>query len=181
MVGHAKKERVLLFGTDQRITSGSAATTAAFKGRLLGHLTHTITAETREVATAPPTGTNSPHQTVSASQKPDIVFVQRPGVNIRSAPSTNGRVLGTAPKGARLTVTNREGEWMQVESDQFRVGSDRDFSRLRSRDRKVARQSHLWEIDTAAATPFLPPARSLAVVRQRPSKILFAARRQLSL
>ena len=34
--GHAKKERVLLFGTDQRITSGPAAKTAAFKGRIHG-------------------------------------------------------------------------------------------------------------------------------------------------
>src|SRR5258708_3237618 len=33
---HASKERVLLFGTDQRITSGPAATTAAFKGRIHG-------------------------------------------------------------------------------------------------------------------------------------------------
>jgi hypothetical protein len=33
---HARKERVLLIGTDQRITSGPAATTAAFKGRIHG-------------------------------------------------------------------------------------------------------------------------------------------------
>src|SRR6266704_2194285 len=34
VMGHARKERVLLFGTDQRITSGPAAKTAAFKGRI---------------------------------------------------------------------------------------------------------------------------------------------------
>ena len=33
---HARKERVLLVGTDQRITSGPAAITAAFKGRIHG-------------------------------------------------------------------------------------------------------------------------------------------------
>jgi hypothetical protein len=33
---HASKERVLLVGTDQRITSGPAAITAAFKGRIHG-------------------------------------------------------------------------------------------------------------------------------------------------
>src|SRR5262245_6550870 len=33
---HARKERVLLIGTDQRITSGPAARTAALKGRIHG-------------------------------------------------------------------------------------------------------------------------------------------------
>jgi hypothetical protein len=33
---HASKERVLLIGTDQRITSGPAARTAAFRGRIHG-------------------------------------------------------------------------------------------------------------------------------------------------
>jgi hypothetical protein len=32
----ARKERVLLVGTDQRITSGPAATTAALRGRIHG-------------------------------------------------------------------------------------------------------------------------------------------------
>src|SRR3954463_6151682 len=31
---HARKERVLMIGTDQRITSGPAARTAAFRGRI---------------------------------------------------------------------------------------------------------------------------------------------------
>src|SRR3954454_9629752 len=34
VLGHARKERVLLIGTDQRITSGPAARTAAFRGRI---------------------------------------------------------------------------------------------------------------------------------------------------
>ena len=33
VMGHARKERVLLFGTDQRITSGPAATAAASRWR----------------------------------------------------------------------------------------------------------------------------------------------------
>src|SRR5215471_18573252 len=34
ILGHAQKERVSLFGTDQRITSGPAVKTAALKGRI---------------------------------------------------------------------------------------------------------------------------------------------------
>src|SRR3954469_7277811 len=34
---HARKERVLMIGTDQRITSGPAATAAAFRGRIHGY------------------------------------------------------------------------------------------------------------------------------------------------
>src|SRR5215468_6292015 len=34
ILGHAQKERVSLFGTDQRITSGPAARTAAIRGRI---------------------------------------------------------------------------------------------------------------------------------------------------
>ena len=45
-MGHARKERVLLIGTDQRITSGPAATTAAFKGRIHG-FTQTIRGDFR--------------------------------------------------------------------------------------------------------------------------------------
>ena len=55
-------------------------------------------------------------QTTSAAQNPDFVFLQRPGVNIRSAPSGNGSVLGSAPKGTRFTATSREGDWVQVEN-----------------------------------------------------------------
>ena len=79
-----------------------------------------ITVDTSKVAPAAPSGTNMPRPTVSSSQKPDIVFLQRPGVNIRSAPSTNAGVVGKASKGMRFRVTNREGDWAQVESDQFR-------------------------------------------------------------
>jgi hypothetical protein len=56
-------------------------------------------------------------QTVPARQNQDIAFVQRPGINIRSTPSSNGSVLGIVPKGKRFKVTKREGDWVQVESD----------------------------------------------------------------
>ena len=55
-----------------------------------------------------------------ATQNRDIVFLQRPGVNIRSTPATNGPVLGTAPKGTRFKVSNREGDWVQVEGDRLK-------------------------------------------------------------
>ena len=44
----------------------------------------------------------------------DPVFLQRPGVNIRSAPSENAPILGTAPRGTQFTVTSREGDWVEV-------------------------------------------------------------------
>jgi hypothetical protein len=49
---HASKERVLLVGTDQWITSGPAATTAAFKGRIHG-CTRTIRGDVRFFSLAP--------------------------------------------------------------------------------------------------------------------------------
>jgi hypothetical protein len=77
------------------------------------------TVETSANGSAALSETAAPRQAVSASQDQDIVFVQRPGVNIRSGPSANTRVLGSARKGTRLTVRNREGDWVQVESDRF--------------------------------------------------------------
>jgi len=73
-----------------------------------------------KIASAAPIDNPSQRQTDSESQKQEFVFLQRPGVNIRSEPSTKGRVLGTAPKGTRLKVTTREGVWMQVESGRLK-------------------------------------------------------------
>ncbi len=47
----------------------------------------------------------------------DIVFVQKPGVNIRSEPSRAGRIVGSAPKGQQFKVIRRAGSWVQVEGD----------------------------------------------------------------
>src|SRR5258708_1391527 len=51
-MGHARKERVVLIGTDQRITSGPAARTAAFKGRIHG-CTRTLSKKVRFFSLAP--------------------------------------------------------------------------------------------------------------------------------
>jgi uncharacterized protein YraI len=59
-------------------------------------------------------------QTVPPQQNQDIVFLQRPGVNIRSTPAATGAAVGTAPKGARFTVTRREGDWAQVENGRLK-------------------------------------------------------------
>jgi hypothetical protein len=77
------------------------------------------TAETPAVASTAANRNTALQETGTATQKEDIVFLQRSGVHIRSAPSTNGRVLATVPKGTRFKVTNREGDWVQVESDRF--------------------------------------------------------------
>ena len=47
----------------------------------------------------------------------DIVFVQKPGVNIRSEPSRAGRIVGSASKGRQFKVIRRAGSWVQVEGD----------------------------------------------------------------
>jgi hypothetical protein len=69
---------------------------------------------------APPSAEASPQVAPSvATPNPELLFLQRPGVNIRSAPSGNAPVLGTAPKGTQFTATNREGDWVQVESPRW--------------------------------------------------------------
>lgn len=73
-----------------------------------------------QVASAAPAGNSAARQTVPAVQNRDTVFLQRPNVNIRSAPSATGTVVGTAPKGARFKVTSREGDWVQVESSRLK-------------------------------------------------------------
>jgi hypothetical protein len=69
-----------------------------------------------QVAPAARTGNTATHQTVPPWENPDIVFLQRPGVNIRSTPSATGAVVGTARRGMRFEVTSREADWVQVES-----------------------------------------------------------------
>jgi hypothetical protein len=56
----------------------------------------------------------------TVAQGQDVLYLQRPGVNIRSTPSPTGSALGTAPKGTRFKVTNRQGEWIQVESGRLK-------------------------------------------------------------
>jgi uncharacterized protein YgiM (DUF1202 family) len=66
------------------------------------------------------TAEGTPQVAPSAVTPPDLVFLQRPGVNIRSAPSGNAPVLGTAPSGTQFTATSREGDWVQVENTRMK-------------------------------------------------------------
>jgi Bacterial SH3 domain len=50
----------------------------------------------------------------------DILFVQRPRVNIRSTPSVNGSVVAIALKGTPFKVTSRQVDWVQVQNGRFR-------------------------------------------------------------
>jgi hypothetical protein len=59
-------------------------------------------------------------QRTSTAQNPELVFLQRPSVNIRSAPTGNAPVLGTAPRGTQFTATGREGDWVQVENTRWK-------------------------------------------------------------
>ena len=74
------------------------------------------------VASAPnSSATSSPPPTTMSDQPTslpnDIVFVQKPGVNIRSEPSRAGRIVGSASKGRQFKVIRRAGSWVQVEGD----------------------------------------------------------------
>ena len=73
-----------------------------------------------QVAPAARTGGSATRQIAFAPQKQVMVYLQRPGVNIRSTPSLDGAVLGGAPKGTRFKVTKRNGDWAQVESDRLK-------------------------------------------------------------
>jgi hypothetical protein len=53
-------------------------------------------------------------------EQPQIVTLERSGVNIRSAPSANSRVVGRAPKGTRFEVKQRKGRWVEIESNEVR-------------------------------------------------------------
>ena len=54
------------------------------------------------------------------AQSSDVLYLQRPGVNMRSTASPTGSAIGTAPKGTRFKVTNRQGDWIQVENGRLK-------------------------------------------------------------
>lgn len=66
--------------------------------------------------TAATTKSAAIRQPIAAPMDKNFLFLQRPGVNVRSSPSPTGTVVGSARKGTRFKVTNREGDWVQVES-----------------------------------------------------------------
>jgi hypothetical protein len=49
-----------------------------------------------------------------------FVFVQRPNVNIRNAPSDRGQIIGIAQFGGRFVVARSDGEWVQVAQGPWR-------------------------------------------------------------
>jgi SH3-like domain-containing protein len=46
----------------------------------------------------------------------EIVFVQKPGVRIRSEPNKRARVVGAATRGQQFTVKRRAGPWVQIDT-----------------------------------------------------------------
>ena len=77
-------------------------------------------------AAPPPPWANSEPRPESVQPPPKVaqsgpvLYLQRPGVNIRSTPSPTGTAVGTAPKGTRFKVTNRQGDWIQVEKGRLK-------------------------------------------------------------
>jgi len=65
-------------------------------------------------------GTTTEPRTRAAAGAADVLFLQRPGVNIRSTPSKSGSAVGTAPKGTRFKVLNREADWVQVQNGRLK-------------------------------------------------------------
>jgi len=57
----------------------------------------------------------------------EILFVQRPGVNIRATPAKRASVVRTAAKGMRIEVTRREGEWVQVKDGRVKGWINTEF------------------------------------------------------
>src|SRR5207248_3718514 len=66
----------------------------------------------QKMVSAASSTTTEPRISVTAGSA-DVLFLQRPGVNIRSTPSKSGSGIGTAPKGTRFNVLSREADWIQ--------------------------------------------------------------------
>jgi hypothetical protein len=73
----------------------------------------------QKIVSAPSATTTGARTSVAAGAE-DVLFLQRPGVNIRSTPSRSGSALGTAPKGTRFMVLGREADWIQVQNGRLK-------------------------------------------------------------
>ena len=62
----------------------------------------------------------TPPEPLAPARAEDILFLQRPNVNIRSTPSISGSVVGTAPKGTRFKVMSRDADWVQVQNGRLK-------------------------------------------------------------
>src|SRR6516165_6522507 len=112
----------------------SAASAAATPSAALAEDAPSAAPATATASAAPPAATlSAAAAAVAASAAPepvqaspkvaqsgDVLYLQRPGVNIRSTPSPTGSAVGTAPKGTRFKVTNRQGDWIQVEKGRLK-------------------------------------------------------------
>ena len=112
----------------------SAASAAATPSAALAEDAPSAAPATATASAAPPAATlSAAAAAVAASAAPepvqaspkvaqsgDVLYLQRPGVNIRSTPSPTGSAVGTAPKGTRFKVTNQQGDWIQVESGRLK-------------------------------------------------------------
>jgi len=77
-----------------------------------------VDASAKVASAALPTTTEAPKRDPARTE--ETLFLQRPGVNIRSIPSTSGSAVGTAPKGTRFKVTSREADWFQVQNGRLK-------------------------------------------------------------
>jgi hypothetical protein len=111
----------------------AATPVVAPAARTAGAAPAPATASAAPAAAAPPPWANSesPPEPVQAppkvAQSGPVLYLQRPGVNIRSAPSPTGSAVGTAPKGTRFKVTNRQGDWIQVEKGRLKGWINAEF------------------------------------------------------
>ena len=72
-----------------------------------------------QIASAASSTIIQPPETVAVRTE-GVLFLQRPGVHIRSTPSKSGTGLGTAPKGTRFKVLSREADWIQVQNGRLK-------------------------------------------------------------
>jgi Bacterial SH3 domain len=74
----------------------------------------------RTALARPTTDGAAVRQPALGTESPQVVFSQRPGVNVRSTPSLTGSVVGSAAKGTRFEVLENSGEWVQVKSSSLK-------------------------------------------------------------
>ena len=95
------------------LTVGSRARTAVYVGVALALAL--VPAPASGQAGRPATGQRAPAPPKPAAVAAGTVRVLAGHTNVHSGPSTGQEVLVLAPKGAVLTVTGRDKEWIQVE------------------------------------------------------------------
>jgi uncharacterized protein YraI len=98
----------------------TATASAAPPAATLSAAPSAVTASAAPAAVAASAAPEPVQASHKVAQSGDVLYLQRPGVNIRSTPSPTGSAVGTAPKGTRFKVTNQQGDWIQVESGRLK-------------------------------------------------------------